>query len=484
MTAGRAEARAAFFPDGARAVNIGVAGFAEPVRAHGASCLQLDWRPPADGDRPLGLLVARLEDDRDDPAGARVAEANAEASSRIVAGRPALLDVRPAIDAVPGMTPRTLLHSGPPITWDRMCGPMRGAVIGAILFERWAPTPEAAEALAGSGEIRFAPCHEHAAVGPMAGLVSPSMPVVVVENRTFGNRAFATLNEGLGKVLRYGAYDASVIARLRWMAETLGPALSRALRQEPVDLANLTAQALQMGDECHNRNVAATSLFTRAAALALVRTSAPDDAASVFEFLRGNDHFYLNLSMAACKATLDAAHGIDGSSVVTAMARNGVEFGLRVSGLGNAWFTAPVPVPDGLYFPGYSAADANPDLGDSAITETCGLGGFAMAAAPAIVRFVGGTPADAVAFTRAMYRITLARNPAYTLAALDFLGTPTAIDVRRVVETGELPVINTGIAHRRAGVGQIGAGITRAPLPCFVDALRALARRAGVEAAA
>jgi hypothetical protein len=318
----------------------------------------------------------------------------------------------------------------------------------------------------------------------MAGLVSPSMPVVVVENRTFGNRAFATLNEGLGKVLRYGAYDASVIDRLRWMAETLGPAISRALQQEPVDLANVTAQALQMGDECHNRNVAATSLFTRTIAPVLMRTSTPDAAAAVFEFLRGNDHFYLNLSMAACKATLDAAHGIDGSSVVTAMARNGVEFGLRVSGLGNTWFTAPVPVPDGLYFPGYSVADANPDLGDSAITETCGIGGFAMAAAPAIVRFVGGTPADAVAFTRAMYRITLTRNPAYTLAALGFVGTPTAIDVRRVVETGELPVINTGIAHRRAGVGQIGAGITRAPLACFVDALRALGRHAGVEAGA
>lgn len=484
MSSGAAQEGRTFFADGLRAVNIGVAGFADPIRAHDAACLQLDWRPPAEGDRALGLLVARLEDDPDDPVGALTARANKEAARRIVEGRPVLVDVRPAIEVIPGMAPRTLLHSGPPIPWGQMCGPMRGAVIGAILLERWAETPDAAEALAGSREVRFSPCHEHGAVGPMAGVVSPSMPVVVVENRTFGNRAFATLNEGLGKVLRYGAYEASVLERLRWIAETLGPALERVLKHEPVDLASLTAQALQMGDECHNRNVAATSLFTRIVAPALLRTSPPDAAASVFEFLRGNDHFYLNLSMAACKATLDAAHGIEGSSVVTAMARNGVEFGIRVSGTGDAWFTAPVPVPDGLYFPGYSVEDANPDLGDSAITETCGLGGFAMAAAPAIVRFVGGTPSDALAFTRAMYRITLARNPAYTLAALGFMGTPTGIDVRRVVETGELPVINTGIAHRRPGVGQIGAGITRAPMPCFIHALRALARGAGVETAA
>jgi hypothetical protein len=472
------------FPDGIRAVNIGVAGFADPIRTHHAACLQVAWQPPAGGDRALGLLVARLEDDPDDRAGARVARANADAARRIVDGRPALLDVRPAIEVVPGMTSRTLLHSGPPIEWGRMCGPMRGAAIGAILFEGWADTPEAAEALAGSGGIRFAPCHEHGAVGPMAGLVSPSMPVLVVENRTFGNRAFATLNEGLGKVLRYGAYDASVIARLRWFAETLGPALAAALRQEPIDLAGMSAQALQMGDECHNRNVAATSLFARTIAPALLRSAGAADAAAILEFLRGNDHFYLNLSMAACKATLDAAHRIEGSSVVTAMARNGVEFGIRVSGTADAWFTAPVPVPDGLYFPGYGPDDANPDLGDSAITETCGLGGFAMAAAPAIVRFVGGTPTDAIEFTRAMYRITLTRNPTYTLAPLGFVGTPTAIDLRRVVESGVLPVINTGIAHRRPGVGQIGAGITRAPLACFVDALRALGRRVGVEEAA
>src|SRR5438093_174237 len=271
----------------------------------------------------------------------------------------------------------------------------------------------------------------------MAGIVSPSMPVVVVENTASGNRAFATLNEGLGKVLRFGAYDDSVLERLRWFRDSLGPILARTLEANgPVDLKSITAQALQMGDEGHNRNVAATSLLVRSLAPTLVRTSTAADATAALDFLRGNDHFFLNLSMAACKASLDAAHGIPGSTVVTAMSRNGVEFGIRLSGTADEWFTAPVGVPDGLYFPGYGPDDANPDLGDSAITETCGIGGFAMAAAPAIVRFVGGSAADAIRYTQEMAHITLGRNPNFALPSLSFAGTPTGIDVRRVVDRG------------------------------------------------
>jgi hypothetical protein len=359
-----------------------------------------------------------------------------------------------------------------------MCGPMQGAIIGGILLEGWAGTPEDARGLAARGEVRFVPCHHVGAVGPMAGVVSPSMPVVVVRNATDGNLAFANLNEGLGKVLRFGAYDAAVLDRLRWMSGILGPALSRALQAgDPVDLKMLTGQALQMGDEGHNRNVAATALFTRALAPAIVRSNSADVSAAVLDFLANNNHFFLNLSMAACKASLDAAHGIDDSTLVTAMARNGVHFGIRMSGTGEEWFTAPSTVPDGLYFAGYGPDDANPDLGDSAITETAGIGGFAMAAAPAIVRFVGGDSADALAATREMQRITLGRNPDYALPPLGFVGTPTGIDARRVVDSGTAPIINTGIAHREAGIGQIGAGIARAPLACFEAALRGLAER-------
>ncbi|MEO6059151.1 MAG: DUF1116 domain-containing protein [Candidatus Limnocylindria bacterium] len=469
---------------GVRAINIGLAGFAEPIAAAGGAVLNLDWRPPAGADRELGLILARLEDDPDDPIGAVVAEGNRQALERILGAGPVLVGVEPAGSVIPGLAGRTLLHSGPPIAWERMCGPMRGAIIGAILFEGWAVDPAAAEKMADSGDMAFDSCHHHGAVGPMAGIVSPSMPVVVVENGAGGNRAFATLNEGLGKVLRFGAYDESVLARLRWFRDEFGPVLGRTLAATgPLDLKSITAQALQMGDEGHNRNVAATSLLVRSLAPALVRV-APGQAEAVLDFLRGNDHFFLNLSMAACKATLDAAHGIRGSTVVTAMSRNGVEFGVRLSGTGDTWFTAPVGVPDGLYFPGYGPDDANPDLGDSAITETCGIGGFAMAAAPAIVRFVGGTASDALNFTREMYRITLERNPAFALPPLGFAGTPTGIDARRVVESGVQPVINTGIAHKLPGVGQIGAGIARAPLDCFADALRGLAAELGVPGAA
>ena len=470
---------------GVQALNIGLAGFAEPIAAAGAAVLNLDWRPPAGADRELGLLQARLEDDPDDPIGAQVAAANRTALDRLLGASPFLIDVRPAGTAIPGLTGRMLLHSGPPISWERMCGPMRGAIIGAALFEGWAADPAGAERLASSGAIGFDSCHHHGAVGPMAGVVSPSMPVAVVENAAAGNRAFATLNEGLGKVLRFGAYDESVLTRLRWFRDGLGPSLGRTLAVTgPIDLKSITAQALQMGDEGHNRNVAATSLFVRGLAPALVRATTADEATAALDFLRGNDHFFLNLSMAACKASLDAAHDVPGSSVVTAMSRNGVDFGVRLSGTGSAWYTAPVGVPDGLYFPGYGPDDANPDLGDSAITETCGIGGFAMAAAPAIVRFVGGTAADALNFTREMYRITLERNPAFALPPLGFAGTPTGIDARRVVESGVQPVINTGIAHKLPGVGQIGAGIARAPLSCFADALRGLAAQLHVLGAA
>lgn len=465
---------------GVRAINVGLAAFAEPIATHGGSVVALDWRPPASADRELGLLVAHLEDDPDDPVGRRVAEANKQAVDRILGARPMLIDVRPAGVAIAGLEGRLLLHGGPPIDWPSMCGPMRGAVIGAVLFEGWATDPDGARKLVDEGGVRFAPCHEMGAVGPMAGVVSPSMPVVVVHDAAAGGTAFATLNEGLGKVLRFGAYDASVLDRLRWLAGVMGPALGESIRAAgPIDLHSIMAQALQMGDECHNRNVAATSLFGRLLAPALVRTVDQASAIAVLTAIQANDHFFLNLSMAACKVTLDSAAGIEGSSVVTAMARNGVEFGIRLSGTGDTWFTAPVEVPDGLYFPGFGPDDANPDLGDSSITETCGIGGFAMAAAPAIVRFVGGTPADALEYTRQMYRITLVRNQGFGLPALGFAGTPTAIDVRRVVETGVRPVINTGIAHREAGIGQIGAGIARAPLACFGAGLVELGRRLG-----
>jgi hypothetical protein len=428
--------------------------------------VQLDWRPPAFGDLAAARAMLAIDTEATNAA-------NQVAIAAVHRVRPQLVRVRSASAEIPALaTGRTLLHAGPPIEIARMCGPMLGALVGAAIHEGWATDPAQATAMLHRGEIAVAPCHQHGAVGPMAGIIAPSMPVLVVEDG--GRTAFATLNEGLGKVLRYGAYDDEVIDRLGWMRDVLGPALDQALAADgPVDATSLIAQALAMGDEGHNRNVAATCLFTRRLAPTLAGLPGGTE---VLRFLAGNDHFALNLSMASAKLAMDAAVGLPGSTLVTAMSRNGVEFGLRMAATGDRWFTAPVGPADGLFFPGYGVADANPDLGDSAITETLGLGGFAMAASPAITQFVGGTPADAQAMTRSMRRITLGPHPAYPLPPANFVGAPCGIDVLKVLDTGVLPVINTGIAHREAGVGQIGAGIVSAPSEVFIAAVTALAQ--------
>jgi len=455
-----------------RVLNVGVQSFADSVTAVGADVTQIDWHPPADGDVAIGRALAALI------AEPRIDEANQKALAAFLNAQPILEDVGVARDLIPELAGNQLiLHAGTPIAWEKMCGPMQGAIIGAILLEAWAATPEDAARLAGSGKIAFAPCHHHRAVGPMAGIISPSMPVWSILNATGHNRAFSGLNEGLGKVLRFGAYNAEVLDRLRWMATVLGPTLSKAIKATgEIELKPLMAQGLQMGDELHNRNTATSSLLMKKLLPGLLQSGASlDIITDIVRFIAGNDHFFLNVSMAACKAMLDAAHGVPHSSLVTAMARNGVAFGIRMSGTGDTWFTAPAPIVDGLYFPGYGPADAAPDLGDSAITETAGLGGFAMAAAPAIVQFVGGTPADAEANTRRMQRISLGVNPAFTIPALGFAGAPVGIDARKVVDRDIRPVIDTGIAHRTAGIGQVGAGISHAPLACFAQALKALA---------
>lgn len=407
--------------------------------------------------------------------------ANTTAVTRMMEARPVLVGIGQALDVVPGMRPNLILHAGPPITWERMSGPLKGAIIGALIFEGKAKTAEEAEALASSGEIDFAPCHHHAAVGPMAGVTSASMAVYIVENQTHGNRAFSNLNEGYGKVLRYGAYQEDVQARLRWMNSTMAAVLKDALEASGgMDIRALLAEALHMGDEGHNRNKAGSILYTKNLAPFIAKVAPNGDvAAEVLKFLGDNALSVLNPVMAACKAMCDAAHGVEGSTIVSTMARNGTDFGIRVSGLGDRWFTAPSQVPDGLYFPGFSLADANRDIGDSTITETAGIGGFAMAAAPAIVTFVSGKPSDAINATMEMYEITFTEHKTFTIPALDFRGTPTGIDLRKVVEVGITPRINTGIAHKNAGVGQVGAGLVRPPMQIFEEALVAFAEQYG-----
>jgi hypothetical protein len=410
-----------------------------------------------------------------------IEKANTEATGRMMEARPVLVGLGKAIDVIPGMRENLLLHAGPPISWARASGPMRGAITGALILEGKAKDEAEAQRLVESGEIDLEPCHHHQAVGPMAGVTSPSMSVYILENKTHGNMSYSNLNEGYGKVLRYGAYSDEVLDRLRWMEEVMAPVLADAIEaSQGIDIRALLAEALHMGDEGHNRNKAGSILFTTKLAPFVARAApSPEVAARVLQTLGDNALSVLNPVMAACKGMADAAHGIEGSTIVSTMARNGTDFGIRVSGLGDRWFIAPVAVPQGLYFPGFTAEDASGDIGDSVITETAGIGGFAMASAPAIVTFVSGTPKDAINATLEMYEICHTEHKYFSIPPLDFRGTPTGIDIRKVVETGITPRVNTGIAHKDAGVGQVGAGLVRPPMAMFEQAVMAFAEQYG-----
>jgi hypothetical protein len=457
-------------PTAPRVVNIGLEGFALDLARLGVPVAHLDWHPPAYGDIGLAELLLRLDERRE-----RIDRANAEAFTRLTAGEAVLLDCRPAREAF-GLPERMVLHAGPPIVWAAMCEPMQAAVLCAIRYEGWAPNDDVAAHLIERQEVHLAPCHHWGAVGPMTGIITASMPVFVVENGVYGNRGYATINEGLGKVLRFGANDVAVVARLQWLAAETSPLLGAALRASGgIDVRTLMAQAVRMGDEMHQRNIAASALLTRTLMPHLTRVASDTRTLTrVAEFMAGNDQFFLNLAMAAGKALTDPANGVEHSTLVTTMARNGTEFGIRVSGQGGRWFTAPVNLPSGLYFPGFGPDDANPDMGDSAIVETIGLGGCAMAASPAAARFVGaGGMAEALRVTAEIREICVGEHPHFRIPSLDEQGAPVGIDIRPVIETGITPLINTGIAGRKAGTGQIGAGVVRAPFACFARALEA-----------
>jgi len=410
-----------------------------------------------------------------------IEKANAEATQRMMEARPIATTMAKAIEVVPGIHENMLLHAGPPITWERMSGPTRGAMIGALIFEGKAKDGEEAEKLLASGKIEFSPCHEHMCAGPMAGVISPSMLVYVVENQTHNIKCFSNLNEGRGKVLRMGAYSQEVIDKLRWMESTFGPTVKAALEAVGgIDIRATLAKALHMGDDGHNRLDAASVLWTTQLAPYIAKTA--KDSATAFEtikFLGENALSILNPVMAGCKSMAAAAHDMEGSTIVTIMTRNGTDFGLKVSGLGDQWFTAEAPVVKALYFPGFTEADACRDIGDSVITETAGIGGFAMATAPALVAFIGGAPKDAINTTLDMYEITFTEHKYFNIPFLDFRGTPTGVDIRKVVEKQITPRVNTGVAHKEPGVGQVGAGVVSMPMGPFEEALVAFADQYG-----
>ena len=466
-------------------INVGIDGFNASIASHGGQISSIDWKPPGDADPALAWSLAQLMNDP------RIEQANAIATQRIINARPMWEDIALRADGVWSEMKgaRLLLHAGPPVDWGDMCGPMHGAMIGAVLYEGWADTPEQARHLLERGEVEFAQCHDFQSVGPMTGIISPSMPLICVRNvdtsgSATGNKAYTNINEGIGRCLRFGANGPDVIQRLKWFEGVLAPVLKAAVRHDfdrtgGIDLKAIQSQALLMGDEVHSRNAASTALFFMTlavplAALDLKRSSVTQDhIRQTLDFVAKTSQFFLNFSMVSCKAIMDAAHGIAYSTVVTATARNGTQTGLRVSGLGKQWFCAKSDLPKGLFFPGFKQEDACPDIGDSAIAETAGFGGCSFAASPALTLLAGGTVGDAVRYSKEMYEITVTKNPALSLPALDFEGAPCGLDVRKVVDTGIRPVVTTGIAHKEAGVGQIGAGIVRVPMACYTQALRA-----------
>ncbi len=460
-------------------VNFGIESFYKDLAGQKVPAVHVDWKPIAGGDK---VAIANLRKLQKPELREKIEAANKEALRRILAAQPTLIGVGIAGEVIPGMDKDTILHAGPPITWERMCGPMKGAIMGGLIYEGRAKDLKEAEALATSGKIKFSPCHMHDTVGPMAGVVTYSMPVWIIENKTFGNRAYCTFNEGLGKVLRFGACDEEVFTRLRWMRDHLAPVLQAGMKiKKEIDLKVMIAQLLQMGDEGHNRNKAGTSLLFRELTPAILAADLPkQEIIDALNFINNNDHTFLNISMPACKSTMDPIFDIPYCTVLATMCRNGTDFGIRIAGLGkNAWFAAQAEYVEGLYFPGFTEKDAARDLGDSCITETAGIGGFCMAAAPAIVQFVGGQVADAINYSKTMYEVTVGEGQAYKIPALDFRGSATGIDMMKVIETGIRPIINTGIAHKDYGVGQVGAGIVHPPEDCFKQALAACAKAWG-----
>ena len=454
-----------------KVINVGPEIFANDLIKNNIETVQLDWLPPGNGRTDINDQLKKILKNKD-----LIDAANEKALEKLLSAQPVWTGVGLAIDVIPGFTENTICHAGPPVTWEKMCGPMQGSVIGALIYEGLANNEMEARKIAPS--MNFVPCHSFHAVGPMTGVFSANMPVIIVENKENGNIAYSPFNsQGRGKPFSFGAFEEDTQEMLRYLRDVMLPTLDKALkvRKEGIDLKVITAQALHMGDDCHNRLIAATGQLWKILVPELAKAGVSHDILIGLGYtMYHNNWYFLNFSMAACKVSLDAARDIEYSTLITAMARNGTEVGIQVSGLGNQWFTTKAPKVRGKYYPGYTDEDANPDMGDSAITETSGIGAFAMAAALPMTQLVGGTVQDAINFTKEMRKITLGESRNYTIPTLNFIGSPTGIDLLRVIETGIEPVINTGIAHKVAGNGIIGAGLVNMPMAVFEKALMAI----------
>lgn len=458
-------------PSRARVVNLGLPLFAQAVADQGAAVVQVDWRPPADGD----AVAVRALTDLYGPRSAAIDAANAEVLRRLDQGVPCLVDVRPALDVVPGMGERMLLHPGPPIAWADVCDPLRRSMRAAVVAEGWAADIAGANALFSSGSVTLGAANEHSTVVPMATALGPSAPVYVVDNAAGGTRAYAPVGQGPGDVAWFGRESAAAIERLVFLREVAGSRMARIVaRLAPIDIFAIAAQGVQMGDDVHMRTQASTNLLIRAMLPAIAGLGGDPGTVAFCEYLSTNHLFFLTLAMAAAKSLTLWAEQVQGATIVTTMARNGTTYGVKLAGLDRWFVTGSPPVAEALFYPGYGPQDAAPDIGDSAVLELVGLGGAAAAGSPAVAGFLGGSMADAARATDEMVQICGAESSRFKLPTMDFRGTPLGVDVRKVVETGLTPKVNTGILHARSGTGQVGAGVATAPRAGFREALLAL----------
>jgi hypothetical protein len=396
------------------------------------------------------------------------ADPNALALDRIIRTEPVLTGLARASDALK-LTQHELGHAGPPFestaAIPRM---MLNALAGAAVHERWAGDIAQARTMIFEGSIRLRANHDLGTVSPMAGIVRPNQMLLRVENRAGSGITYATLAESGRQALRFGVYDEAVAAGLRWLDDTLAPALARALPKAGLPVLPLVADGVALGDDVHQRNIGGMMAFIRAM---------PELDAACRAWLFANPQHFLNYAMASAKLALDQADGVVGSSIVTAIARNGVDCGIRVAGAGKQWFTAPAVIPVGGFFPPFTWRDAQADLGDSSIVEAYGLGGAIAHASPEIARTMGRDWDEAIEAGRAARKFFIGRHPLIAPALCGNEGAGLGLDAARVVRAQRPLRIHTGIGHSDGQTGWVGVGVAEAPVACFAAAIAALGMR-------
>lgn len=399
-------------------------------------------------------------------------EANGRAVEMITKAQPYWVSVEAAGDFLKEMGERTILHSGPPIPYEDMCELHKRGMQNGALMEGWAASRKEADRLLKRGDIHVDSALNYAAVGSGTGIITPSVPLLIVEDRRTKKRAGVFPAEGKfgGGFCGWGLYSKEIADNLRYLRERVYEPLSRLLEEEGgLELKSLIAESIEMGDENHSSQSAVDLLFLKKI---LPYGLKAENSGEIIRYFLETGRFFHNFGQAASRSALLGASDIPGSSMVTAAGGNGVEFGIKVAGLSEEWFTAPSPMIEGRYMtPGSRREDQLAWIGDSSVVECAGLGGILSAASPKVCAYRGDNLEKALETTRQMALICIGENPSYRIPNLDFAHSPVGIDVLKCVKTGITPVINGGMINRQGG--WMGAGCARIPMECFEKAAKA-----------